>query len=110
MADHELSGKSVLVLGAYGFIGAAVTRALSAAGARVQGMGRNLEQGAKVLPVVWIQIRLRDDARMAAERGTQLPPEYHRLFRFWFACGVPAFLAVLTILWLMIARPAISVL
>lgn len=62
------------------------------------------------LPVVWVQIRLRDHARTAAERGMQLPPEYYRLFRFWFACGVPAFLAVLTILWLMIARPAISVL
>lgn len=62
------------------------------------------------LPVVWVQIRLRDHARTAAERETQLPPEYYRLFRFWFACGVPAFLAVLTILWLMIARPAISVL
>lgn len=62
------------------------------------------------LPVVWVQIRLRDHARTAAERGMHLPPEYYRLFRFWFACGVPAFLAVLTILWLMIARPEISVL
>ncbi|MCX8955330.1 hypothetical protein OU790_18055 [Ruegeria sp. NA] len=55
MADHELSGKNVLVLGAYGFIGTAVTRALSAAGATVQGMGRNLAQGAKVLPGVLLK-------------------------------------------------------
>lgn len=61
------------------------------------------------LPVVWVQLRMRDYARTAMEQGTPLPPDYHRLFRFWFACGVPAFLAVLTILWLMIARPAISV-
>ncbi|WP_299898536.1 DUF2269 domain-containing protein [uncultured Ruegeria sp.] len=61
------------------------------------------------LPVVWVQIRLRNFARTAEEKGTQLPRDYYRLFRFWFVCGIPAFLAVLTILWLMIARPEISV-
>ncbi|NOD77141.1 MULTISPECIES: DUF2269 domain-containing protein [unclassified Ruegeria] len=61
------------------------------------------------LPVVWVQLRMRDYARTAAEQGSSLPQDYYRLFRFWFACGVPAFLAVLVILWLMIARPAISV-
>ena len=61
------------------------------------------------LPVVVIQIRLRDLARRAAAAGTALPPAYHRLFRLWFACGFPAFGAVLAILWLMLARPAIAV-
>jgi uncharacterized membrane protein len=60
------------------------------------------------LPVVRIQIRLRDLARAAADRNAPLPPAYHRLFRIWFACGVPAFLAVLAILWLMLMRPAIA--
>lgn len=64
--------------------------------------------GAFWLPVVWIQARLRDLARAAAEEGAPLGPEYHRLYRIWFACGFPAFAAVLTILWLMIARPAIG--
>ena len=59
------------------------------------------------LPVVWIQHRLRDLARDAATRRTDLPPAYHRLFRIWFACGFPAFFAVLAILWLMIARPVL---
>jgi uncharacterized membrane protein len=59
------------------------------------------------LPVVWIQHRLRDLARDAATRRTDLPPEYDRLFRIWFACGFPAFFAVLAILWLMIARPVL---
>jgi len=59
------------------------------------------------LPVVWIQHRLRDLASDAATRRTDLPPEYHRLFRIWFACGFPAFFAVLAILWLMIARPVL---
>lgn len=60
------------------------------------------------LPVVWIQLRMRDLARAAAREGLPLPGEYHRLFRIWFACGIPAFLAVLAILWLMLARPSLG--
>jgi uncharacterized membrane protein len=59
------------------------------------------------LPVVAIQIRLRDLARAAQAAGARLPPEFQRLYWIWFACGVPAFTAVLAILWLMVARPAI---
>jgi uncharacterized membrane protein len=64
--------------------------------------------GAFWLPVVWIQMRMRDLAVAAARDATPLPPLYHRLFRIWFACGVPAFAAVLAIVWLMIARPDVT--
>jgi len=57
------------------------------------------------LPVVRIQITLRDLAAEAARTGTPLPPRYYRLTRLWSALGIPAFAAVLAILWLMIARP-----
>ena len=60
------------------------------------------------LPVVWIQIQLRNMARQADAEGTALPERFHRLYRIWFACGFPAFAAVLTIVWLMLARPAIG--
>ncbi|MER9138788.1 DUF2269 domain-containing protein [Mesorhizobium sp. M0047] len=60
------------------------------------------------LPVVWIQIRIRNLARQAAIENGPLPAEEKRLFRIWFACGFPAFAAVLAILWLMVTRPAIS--
>lgn len=60
------------------------------------------------LPVVWVQIRLRNIARVAALAGTDLPPAYDRLYRIWFACGFPAFLAVLCILWLMLNKPQIG--
>ncbi len=59
------------------------------------------------LPVVWIQIKLREHAVEASRMGVELPTAYDRLFRMWFACGVPAFGAVLIILWLMLARPDI---
>ena len=57
------------------------------------------------LPVVWMQLRMRDLARAAATAGTALPPAYFRLFRWWFAFGFPAFGAVVAIFWLMIAKP-----
>lgn len=63
--------------------------------------------GAFWLPVVWMQIRLRDLARAAAETSTPLTLRYHRLFWTWFAFGFPAFAAVLAIFWLMIAKPAL---
>ncbi|WP_203074843.1 DUF2269 family protein [Falsiroseomonas ponticola] len=58
------------------------------------------------LPVVWMQWRMRNLARDAVAAGTALPPAYHRLFRAWFACGFPAFAAVLGIIALMVAKPA----
>lgn len=61
--------------------------------------------GAFWLPVVWMQARMRDLARAAAAAGQPLPSAYHRLFRWWFAFGFPAFAAILAILWLMISRP-----
>jgi uncharacterized membrane protein len=64
--------------------------------------------GAFWLPVVWMQARMRDLAEAAAANGRPLPPAYHRLFRWWFAFGFPAFAAVLAIFWLMIARPQIG--
>jgi uncharacterized membrane protein len=57
------------------------------------------------LPVVWIQARMRDLARVSAAAGEALSPEYHRLFRIWFVFGFPGFGSVMAILWLMIARP-----
>ena len=65
--------------------------------------------GAFWLPVVAIQIKMRDLARQSADDGAPLPDAYHRLFRIWFACGVPAFAGVLAILWLMSARPEFGV-
>ncbi|MGF3026380.1 DUF2269 family protein [Methylobacterium aquaticum] len=60
------------------------------------------------LPVVAIQLRMRDLARAAAAEGRPLPAAYDRLFRIWFACGWPAFAAMLAILWLMTAKPSLD--
>jgi uncharacterized membrane protein len=67
-----------------------------------------LVTGAFWLPVVWMQMRMRRLAEQAVQLGGPLPEAYHRLFRLWFAFGIPAFAAVVAIYWLMIARPAFS--
>lgn len=64
--------------------------------------------GAFWLPVVWMQQRMAKLAEAAAAQNAPLSPDYHRLFRAWFICGVPAFLAVLIILWLMLTRPQLT--
>jgi len=60
------------------------------------------------LPVVWMQSRMRNLARSAAAASSSLPQEYFKLYRLWFACGIPAFLTVLVIIGLMLAKPVIS--
>lgn len=61
--------------------------------------------GAFWVPVVFMQIEMRDLARGAAAGGTPLPPRYFALFRRWFLFGIPGFGAVMAILWLMLAKP-----
>jgi len=67
-----------------------------------------LVTGAFWLPVVWMQMRMRDLALAAARQGQPLPRAYHQLFWTWFAFGFPAFTSVLAIFWLMIAKPSIA--
>ncbi len=57
------------------------------------------------VPVVFMQIEMRDLARHAAEQGEPLAPRYFVLFRRWFLFGIPGFGSVMLILWLMIAKP-----
>ncbi|WP_378950155.1 DUF2269 family protein [Mesorhizobium sp. ANAO-SY3R2] len=60
------------------------------------------------LPVVFIQIELRNLARTAARESRPLPTRYFHLYRIWFACGFPAFFSVIAIFWLMLTKPAIE--
>jgi uncharacterized membrane protein len=60
--------------------------------------------GAFWLPVVWMQMRMRDLAAEAVRMGEPLPQRYFQFFRWWFSFGFPAFGAVLAIFWLMITK------
>lgn len=61
--------------------------------------------GAFWVPVVFMQIEMRDLARIAVTGGTPLPPRYFALYRRWFLFGIPGFGSVMAILWLMLAKP-----
>jgi uncharacterized membrane protein len=57
------------------------------------------------VPVIFMQMEMRNLARVAAEKSQPLPPRYFALFRRWFWFGIPGFGSVMTILYLMIAKP-----
>jgi len=57
------------------------------------------------LPVVFMQIEMRNLAQQAVTDGTTLPPRYHTLFNRRLKLGVPGLAAMMAILWLMIAKP-----
>lgn len=58
------------------------------------------------LPVVWIQIELRNILRVAIETGSDLPDRYQELFKLWFVLGWPAFFSLIVIFYLMVAKPS----
>lgn len=60
--------------------------------------------GACWLPVLWLQAALRNEA-LTASSVAALSDRFHRRFRLWFILGVPAFLSVLLIYLLMVAKP-----
>jgi uncharacterized membrane protein len=56
------------------------------------------------LPVVWLQIRMQKMAARALHHGTPLPALYWRMARYWFWLGVPAFVAIVLIVALMVFK------
>ena len=61
--------------------------------------------GACWIPVVFIQLHMRRLAERAASENARLPHEFTRLFRWWTALGVPAFVSLVVVFWLMVAKP-----
>ena len=57
------------------------------------------------IPVVFMQIEMRNLARTAVAQREPLPPRYFALFRRWWVFGIPGFGSIMAILWLMIAKP-----
>lgn len=57
------------------------------------------------LPVVWIQIQLKNMCIEASENGTELPERYSNLFKIWMLLGWPAFLGLIAVFYLMVAKP-----
>ncbi len=61
--------------------------------------------GACWLPVVGIQIKLKNMLRESMETNKKLPPLYQKLFRLWFLLGWPAFIGLVIVFFLMVMKP-----
>jgi uncharacterized membrane protein len=60
--------------------------------------------GACWIPVVWLQLRMRDISLSAWQQNTALPDLYWHYARLWLWLGVPAFTAMLAIVYLMVFK------
>ena len=58
------------------------------------------------LPVVWLQMKMRDLAAVAMEHSAPLPVQFWRYFRAWVVLGVPAFFAFVAVFYLMVVKPS----
>ncbi len=61
--------------------------------------------GACWLPVVVLQIRMRDLAEKCVLSRQPLGSGYFRMARTWFWLGVPAFAAMVAVVWMMVLKP-----
>jgi uncharacterized membrane protein len=57
------------------------------------------------VPVVWLQNKAQRLAQRATETGALLGSEYRHTMLCWFLLGWPAFISLLGVYWLMIAKP-----
>lgn len=69
------------------------------------GLALYLFAGFCWLPVVWMQIRMRDLAKAALGTAKPLPEAYWRLDRWWIVAGSLAFPAVVVVFYLMVVKP-----
>jgi uncharacterized membrane protein len=61
--------------------------------------------GACWLPVVWLQIKMRDMAEFALKNDCLLPHKYWQYLLLWSLFGIPAFLGLVGVFYLMVAKP-----
>lgn len=64
--------------------------------------------GACWLPVVWLQIKMKQMLDAALTSNTPLPERYRRYARWWEWLGYPAFIAMLAIYILMVNKPSLG--
>ncbi len=61
------------------------------------------------IPVVWLQIRMRDLSITAVENQLPMKPLYRSYARSWFWLGIPAFIAMIMVYFLMVFKPTIGI-
>ena len=69
-----------------------------------------LFSGTLWLIAVWLQLRMKHLAQQAKENQIVLPEDYHRLVRQWIWLGIFSFMAMGSILVLMVVKPDMGIL
>jgi uncharacterized membrane protein len=105
LADMLFTLTAVILQPITGGVLMMLSQATLAEGWLVTSLALYAVAGAFWIPVVFMQIEMRDLANTVAVTHEPLPARYFVLFRRWFWCGFPGFGAVIAILWLMIAKP-----
>lgn len=75
------------------------------AGWLLAAYGLYILAGSCWLIVVGLQLRVARIAAQCARDAAPLPEAYHRAMRAWFWLGWPAFIALIAVFWLMVAKP-----
>lgn len=61
--------------------------------------------GACWLPVIWIQIKMRNIARMSMDNNSDLPAIYWKYDKWWLILGSMAFPMIIIVFYLMVFKP-----
>lgn len=72
----------------------------------IYGLGLYFFAGACWLPVVWMQIKMRDFAIKAQTDNSELTANYWNLEKAWTILGALAFPAIIIVFWLMVNKPS----
>jgi uncharacterized membrane protein len=105
IADMLFTASAVILQPVTGGVLMALSATLLAERWLVTSLGLYVVAGLFWIPVIFMQIEMRDLARRAASQQQPLPPRYFALFHRWLVFGIPGFGSVMMILWLMIAKP-----
>jgi len=69
------------------------------------GLALYLFAGACWLPVVWMQIQMRDMAKEALDNDNELSERYWKYEKWWVSLGALAFPAIMVVFYLMVFKP-----
>lgn len=107
LADWLFTTPTVLIQPISGVLLAYVTGHSFSSDWLLLSIGLYVLAGLCWLPVVLLQIRMRDEALLALAQGGVLAASYWHQARIWFWLGVPAFVSFVLVYYLMIFKPVL---
>lgn len=104
IADWLFTTPAVIIQPATGFAMAAIANYSLTSTWIIVSLLLYILTGVCWLPVVWLQIQIRNMAEQAVKSQQPLPAKYRTYMRCWFWLGWPAFISVMIIFYLMVFK------